>query len=216
MVHGYEYGVQYEIHLSKPLDLYDDILPICSHVRSMLEYDAYKQKIIVINSNKLSNRHYDQPLFNNYRRCLNDAHYVHFNKETYIKKLNGKEEEWKEIEDFINVSKYYRFIKHSNIKVVSVEELLVMKEMYEKMRLKCDEMDRDESIKFNELKREIEIQMLVIDQEYFNKIMELERELCNVVKLKQEELDLIKRVEMHPKLEGIISYSGLELTEGYY
>ena len=60
-----------------------------------------------------------------------------------------------------------------------------------------------------------QIQTIIVNPEYYNKIISMEQELTNI-ELTQEELDLIKAVENHPTLDGLIKFSGFNLANGYY
>ena len=65
MVHGNYYGVQYEIFLNKELDLYNDILPICIHVRKMISLEkidrnSEQYKLVIIPHEELKKRFYQK------------------------------------------------------------------------------------------------------------------------------------------------------------
>lgn len=218
MVHGNFYGIQYEIHLSKSLDLYDDILPICSQVRSMLTYDEQKQKIIVIDYKKFNKRFESKPLALKYASSLDTAAY----NKTYVNEL--PEDKVKEINEFKDVRTYSNLIKHKDsdlIKPLDPKAFLELKARYDELNIKAKEVEfwlnsnKDQYIELSKLDSIIQIQSIVADSEYLKKITNLEQELCTI-ELEQNETDLIKLIESHPKLEGIISYSGINLIQGYY
>ena len=81
MVHGNWYSVRYEIYLTKPLDLYNDILPICSSVRYMLKYvqmvkdgiDGYK--LIIIDTENLNKRFITRQIAKSYACALDTIEY---------------------------------------------------------------------------------------------------------------------------------------------
>lgn len=70
MVHGNYYGIQYEIHLTKELDFYDELLPIWMEVRARIEMtkDKYTgvHKLILIPYNDFSKILYNNKLFKSY------------------------------------------------------------------------------------------------------------------------------------------------------
>jgi len=65
----------------------------------------------------------------------------------------------------------------------------------------------DNILKLTEL---LKIQYIISDNEYYQKIIEIEKNITNI-KLTKEEL-LINTVMKHPKLEGLIEYSHFELV----
>lgn len=73
MVHGNYYGIQYEIHLTKEIDYYDDLLPIWMDVRTRI--DMYRingyYKLIVIPYVDFSEQLDNNSLFKSYIRMMN-------------------------------------------------------------------------------------------------------------------------------------------------
>jgi hypothetical protein len=179
MVHGNWYSARYEIYLTKPLDLYNDILPICSSIRYMLKYiqmgkdgiDGYK--LIIIDTDKLDKRFTTRPIANDYACALDTIEY------SYKTVTREKDPTMFEYQD---VFTYANKIKHQN----QEDNLFIP-----------------------------QIQPIIANPEYYNKIISMEQELTNI-ELTQEELDLIKAVETHPSLAGLIKFSGFNLANGYY
>ena len=71
MVHGINYGIQYAIHLNKSIDLYDDLLPICSTVRKMLTLNKENNIITILSLSELKNRFDEIPESTIYSKALN-------------------------------------------------------------------------------------------------------------------------------------------------
>ena len=222
MVHGNWYSVRYEIYLTKPLDLYNDILPICSSIRYMLKYiqmgkdgiDGYK--LIIIDTANLDKRFTTRPIANSYACALDTIEY------SYKTVTREKEPTMFEYQD---VFTYANKIKHQDSPVImSTMELDNLK-----IRLKeisgildaglCDKKSEIDvnvlQLEYNKIFKTIQIQPILVNPEYYEKIISMEQELTNI-ELTQEELDLIKAVETHPTLAGLIKFSGFNLANGYY
>ena len=223
MVHGNWYSSRYEIYLTKPLDLYNDILPICSSVRYMLKYikmkkdDVDEYKLIIIDTEKLNKRFTTRPISKSYA-CAIDTIKYDYNKQI----TREKEPTMFEYQD---VFTYANKIKHQNAPVImSTMELDDLK-----IRLKeisgildaglCDKKSEIDvnvlQLEYNKIFKTIQIQPIIANPEYYNKIISMEQELTNI-ELTQEELYLIKAVETHPSLAGLIKFSGFNLANGYY
>ena len=225
MVHGNWYSARYEIYLTKPLDLYNDILPICSSIRYMLKYiqmgkdgiDGYK--LIIIDTANLDKRFTTRPIANSYACALDTIEY------SYKTVTREKDPTMFEYQD---VFTYANKIKHQNqednlfipIKKEQLEELKIRLEeiidVSAGLRDKKSEIDVNVlQLEYNKIFKTIQIQLIIANPEYYNKIISMEQELTNI-KLTQEELDLIKAVETHPSLAGLIKFSGFNLANGYY
>ena len=59
MVHGIIRGLQYEVYLNKPLDLYDYVLPLCIKTRRMIRYDECNNKLVLISHKELNKRFHE-------------------------------------------------------------------------------------------------------------------------------------------------------------
>jgi len=218
MVHGTYYGIQYEIYL-KPniyIDFFNDLLPIWieSRTKIEIEYDKYngRCKLIIFPYNQFDKHLIKNKLF---------KQYVRENLECkYSKELT--EEEIRELL-FFNVNQYSVFIKHNlNLpeKVTNDE----FKKLVESWKIIQDErtatLSEKECIEIeterNELFYKLKYQRIMHDPEYFEKIINLEKQLIEQVNLTEQQLELVNKVISHPKLEGLIGWHGLNLVDGFY
>ena len=224
MVHGNWYSARYEIYLTKPLDLYNDILPICSSVRYMLKYvqmvkdgiDEYK--LIIIDTENLNKRFITRPIAKSYACALDTIEYS-YNDKTVTRENEPTMFEYQDVFTYANK------IKHQNSPVImSTMGLDDLKIRLKEIRDILDADGRDKksendfnalTLEYNQLFKTIQIQTIIVNPEYYNKIISMEQELTNI-ELTQEELDLIKAVENHPTLDGLIKFSGFNLANGYY
>ena len=224
MVHGNWYSARYEIYLTKPLDLYNDILPICSSVRYMLKYvqmvkdgiDEYK--LIIIDTENLNKRFITRPIAKSYACALDTIEYS-YNDKTVTRENEPTMFEYQDVFTYANK------IKHQNSPVImSTMGLDDLKIRLKEIRDILDADGRDKksendfnalTLEYNQLFKTIQIQTIIVNPEYYNKIISMGQELTNI-ELTQEELDLIKAVETHPTLDGLIKFSGFNLANGYY
>ena len=224
MVHGNWYSARYEIYLTKPLDLYNDILPICSSVRYMLKYvqmvkdgiDEYK--LIIIDTENLNKRFITRPIAKSYACALDTIEYS-YNDKTVTRENEPTMFEYQDVFTYANK------IKHQNSPVImSTMGLDDLKIRLKEIRDILDADGRDKksendfkalTLEYNQLFKTKQIQTIIVNPEYYNKIISMGQELTNI-ELTQEELDLIKAVETHPTLDGLIKFSGFNLANGYY
>lgn len=224
MVHGNWYSARYEIYLTKALDLYNDILPICSSVRYMLKYvqmvkdgiDEYK--LIIIDTENLNKRFITRPIAKSYACALDTIEYS-YNDKTVTRENEPTMFEYQDVFTYANK------IKHQNAPVImSTMELDDLKIRLKEIRDILDADGRDKksendfkalTLEYNQLFKTKQIQTIIVNPEYYNKIISMEQELTNI-ELTQEELDLIKAVKNHPTLDGLIKFSGFNLANGYY
>jgi hypothetical protein len=198
MVHGSIYGIQYEIYLSKPLDLYNDVLPMCIQARKMIQYEEKCNKLVLIPYGELYERFYSNPLARTWAQALD------------INDYKQKQNPTPEMKEFYHV-KMYSGYKHEPIEPIGTEELNSISE-------KINELEKINgwSKEIAQLYKIKNIQSIVQDQEYFNKIKSIEQSLINVV-LTPEEDKLIQMVLSNElvKSAGIIS-SGINLYFGFF
>jgi len=189
MVHGTNYGVQYIIKLNKNIDLYDDLLPICSSVRTMIKI-LPEQKICILPYSTLDKRFGE----NEYSKVL-------------VPSLNSSNN----LFICLDVYNYSKFVKdEKNLIPLSKQEILDMELMYKK--LLDDETNYKDIYKLKDL---LKIQYIISDSDYYQKIIEIEENITNIQLTKEEEL-LIEKIIKHPKLEGLIEYSHFELVSENY
>ena len=223
MVHGNWYSARYEIYLTKPLDLYNDILPICSSVRYMLKYvqmvkdgiDEYK--LIIIDTENLNKRFITRPIAKSYACAIDTIEYS-YNDKTVTRENEPTMFEYQDVFTYANK------IKHQNSPVImstmGLDDLKIrLKEIQDILYNQSDKKSENDfnalTLEYNQLFKTIQIQTIIVNPEYYNKIISMGQELTNI-ELTQEELDLIKAVETHPTLDGLIKFSGFNLANGYY
>lgn len=223
MVHGNYYGIQYEIYLTKEIDFYDDLLPIWVNARTRIEMDKYifsgKCKLIVIPYQQFNKQLLNNSLFNSYVRENDESSYSREYKTD--QELISKK--------FVMVKHYISYVKHnSNLPdPISEEEYKLLLESWQQINSKLNEnagiINGLSNKEWNELETErtdlfnrLKIQRIIHNKEYFEDIKNLEKELTDQVSLSDEQNELIKKVLTHPKLEGLISWHGLSLINGYY
>jgi hypothetical protein len=213
-------GVQYEIYLTKQLDYFNDILPICIEIRKMLKYSEVviniyesKYKIIVFGHEKFTKR---------FLKC--SPHSLKY--QTTLNKL------WKtnypitnEEKLYSNVKIYKNKIKHipENQIPIDLEKYLQIENMYQDIKKALDphtrylhytleeieQLERD-SIKLYDI---LEIQRIVQNpSKLYNHIVSVEKELTNI-ELSEEENNIIQKVLNHPTLINIIESHGFNLVE---
>jgi hypothetical protein len=218
MVHGTYFGIQYEIYL-KPniyLDFFNDLLPIWIETRTRIEieYDKYngRCKLIIIPYKVFDKQLSKSTLF---RQYIDENLSCKYSKEL-------TEEEVKELL-FFNVCQYSIFIKHNlNLpEKISNDEFKKLAESWKIIQGKktaflsekeCIEIE----IERNELFYKLKYQRIMHDTEYFQKIINLEKDITEQVNLTEQQLALINMVISHPKLEGLIGWHGLNLVDGFY
>ena len=170
MVHGNYYGVQYEIYLNKELDLYNDILPICIHVRKMISLEkvdknSEQYKLVIIPHKELDKRFYQKQ---NSRKYAEDKDLISYNHNITRKSCP---EQFK----YYDVKIYNSLIKHNKcLEPFTQEELK-----------KCE--------KEHKLRKTLDIQRIISNPVYFEEIKEIERELTDI-ELTDGEKELIKSI----------------------
>ena len=213
--------VQYEIYLTKELDYFNDILPICIEIRKMLKYSEVvvnlyesKYKIVVFSYEKLANR------FNKcsthslkYQTILNNLWKTNY-PITYEDKL------------YSDVKLYKNKIKHNSQNQIAIhpDEYINLTNTYNELNKIINTYDKylnyteKEIEKLESEKQKIfdilEIQNLIqeTNAKYYNKIKAIESELTNI-ELSEEENAMLQRVLNHPTLNNIIEYHGFNLVE---
>lgn len=221
MVHGWYYGVQYEIYLNKQIDFYDDILPICIDAREMVSLEKIKKgcndtKIVIIPYENF-NKRFDE-------RKYTSAYITSQNELSYDYKLNRKDNP--ELFKYWDVKFYGKNIKHSE------EFETYTEEMFENLEKKVEELsnkynERDYYEKYSSEERDnfdieksifrdvLNVQRIIRNKEYFEEIKDIERELTNI-ELTDKEKELINKFVNNPKLEGAIAFHGINLIDGFY
>lgn len=221
MVHGTFYGIQYEIHLTKELDFYDDLLPIWIELRAQIHPEKERQtgnnKLIVIPYGEFAQQLYNNKLFTSYIR-ENDGY-------RYDRKKNINEEEYLRSQKFVMVYLYEKYIKRmtSLPEPISKEEFTKLAKEKHKLdnlwRININmssEQWEERTQKLNEITEQIKVQRFIHDQEYFQEIKNLHKQLLEQVCFTEEQNALIKKLITHSKLTDIISWHGLTLVDGHW
>ncbi len=220
MVHGNYYGIQYEIHLTKEIDFYDDLLPIWMEVRARIEIEKDRQtgnnKLIVIPYGEFNEQLFNNKLFNSYVR-ENDGYSYNRNKDIC-------EEEYLRSQKFVMVKYYEKYIK----RMTSLPEPIT-KEEFNNLAKEKQQLDhkslwgslsqeewKEHDKRVNEIDKQLGVQRFIHDSEYFEEIKNLNKELLEQVIFTEEQSERIKKVTTNPKLEGIISWHGLTLVDGFW
>lgn len=223
MVHGNNYGIEYVIFLEKPIDYFDDFLPICIDTRKMFKLDKVRRnsdfyKLVIINDHELDKRFSQREHIQKYMRSLD---YISYN---HLKDRTTHPEEFK----YYDVKMYNKYIKYSDdiesLPVFSQTQLEQLEQKMNELTNKYNEDDYWEKYTSEERKNfDIErqllnevliIQRIIKDPDYFTEIKQIYNELTNI-ELTEEEKQTIDKVLNHPKLEGYISNHGFNLIDYY-
>ena len=216
-----QHTVQYEIYLTKQLDYFNDILPICIEIRKMLKYSEVvvnlyesKYKIVVFSHEKFTNR-FNQcsPHSLKYQITLNNLWKTNY-PITYEDKL------------YLNVKLYKNKIKHNPQNQIAIDP-----DEYNKLTNIFNELNKitgayDKYLTYTEKEIEklesekqkifdiLEIQNLIQESnsKYYNKVKAIETELTNI-ELSEEENNILQKVLNHPTLNNIIEFHGFNLVE---
>jgi hypothetical protein len=216
MVHGNYYGIQYEVFLSKEIDFYDDLLPIWIETRARIEMkkdgEAGIYKLIVIPYDEIDKQLHKNALFSSYVRENDECLY----KKQYEECLRTKK--------FAMVGQYEKMIRHNtNLpEPITREEFNQLSIQMQKLQHKglygnlSQEEWREHDRKYTEIYNQLQVQRIIHDPEYFQEIKDLHTQLLDQVSFDDEQIERIKKVISHPKLEGIISWRGLRLVDGFW
>lgn len=125
---------------------------------------------------------------------------------------------------------FEQFIRHNThlpepITKDELNHLSVEKQKLEREILNCKKENgekfskdqRGEHIgRINEIYDQLKIQIIIHDPEYFEEIKRLHTQLLEQASFDDEQRERIQLVISHPKLDGIISWHGLSLVDGYW
>jgi hypothetical protein len=216
MVHGNYYGIQYEVFLTKEIDFYNDLLPIWMEVRARIEIQKDKQtdnyKLIVIPYREIHQQTYDSSLFRSYVRENDETKMI-------------QNEEYLRTQKFVMVRQYEKIIRHNtNLpEPITKEEFNQLSIQMQELESNCSwsgnlsqEEWREHDIKRNDIFSQIQVQRIIHDPKYFEEIKSLHAQILEQVTFTEEQRELIQKVVSHPKLDGIISWHGLTLVDGFW
>jgi hypothetical protein len=217
MVHGDYFGINYIIHLTKTIDLFNDLLPICITNRHMLK---------IINPTKISifrPTNFDKRLNSKVMYSFMSSFYELQNKCYSETNLLKTRQLFSDLYVYHDVFIYSTIIKGRNIQMISNEELDVIKIRYNELEHIINNNtyeygSSEYKLSFNELKvlrNTIEIQTIINNEEYLQKIKDIEEKITNI-QLTDEEIMLIKNIESHPTINEIIETSGFEIIQEYH
>ena len=214
MVHGDYYGINYIIYLTKPIDLFNDLLPICISNRHMLTLIT-PTKINIFNSHIFDKRLNAKEMSSLFY-SFSELQYQ--NKQ--CRNLLKNRQLFPNLYLYYDVFIYSTLIKGIPINAILNDELDVMKTRYNELEnmLNNDTYDINNKSFFEELKllhKTIEIQTIICDKEYLQKIINIEGKITNNI-LTDEETMLIRSIEFHPTINKIIEKSGFEIIKEYY
>ena len=217
MVHGDYFGINYIIHLTKPIDLFNDLLPICISNRHMLTL-INPTKISIFTSTMFNKR-----LNSKEMSSFISAFYELRNKCYAQTNLLKNRQLFPDLYVYYDVLQYSTIIKGRSIEMISNDEFDVIKTRYNEL----ENMMNDDTLKygsyehklfFDELKslrKTIEIQTIICNKEYLQKIKDMEEKITNI-SLTDEEDMLIKSIESHAEINNIIEISGFEIIKECY
>lgn len=221
MVHGNYYGIQYEIHLTKKIDFYNDLLPIWTDVRSRIEMEPDRAtgqlKLIVIPYKEFDRQLYINELFRSYVRENDEYKYSCNDK--------FRNEEYLRSKKFIMVKFYEKIIKHEAIlpEPITKEEFNELAKEMENLDKKSwsdehlsPEEWKEHHKRYSEVNGILRFQRIIHDPEYFEEIKSLNKQLLEQVVLSDKQGECVQKVLKHPNLEGIINWHGLTLVDGFW
>jgi hypothetical protein len=215
MVHGNYYGIQYEVHLTKQIDFYNILLPIWMEVRERIEMERNKNnyKLIIIHYGEFNRQLSKEPLFISYIKENNSSSYT----------TPKQTEEYLRNNKLAIVRQYEKLIRHNNNLPEPITKEEYKKITYEMLELKLNSFDRNMSQeessefsrKYDEIFNQLQVQRIIHDSEYFGEIKDLHTKILELINLDHKQMELIQKVISHPNLEGIISWHGLSLVDGF-
>lgn len=195
MVHGTGYSIKYQIVLTKPLDLYDHVLPICIELRSMLELDPLDPtKLTVLGSQALSSRFRSNYLA---QKFVSDP----------------------------DVQIYSELIASQIVsdQVLEPAQLEPIKKIYSKLKEESEEpefwsgnpISVQKRLDKEKARQIIMSQDLISDQVRYSHAQNLYNQICQI-ELTNQEKELIEQVKSHPAINPIIKCCGYSIIKSYY
>jgi hypothetical protein len=212
MVHGNYVGVNYVIYLTRPIDQYDDLLPICISARKMMTFHKNDPTKICVFGYETFNKQFQKSVESQkITKAILELSYSRIDM--------SQRKEYPELFLYNDVYVYSEKIKGKNVIVVTKEIYLEMDERLDFLlvKLKNDELIiEDETGELSNLKKELTIQNIIYDTEYLQKVIDIEKKVIDEIEFTSEQKEIIEIIRNHPKLEGLIQKIGLEITTGTY
>lgn len=222
MVHGTNYGIQYEIHLTRDIDFYDELLPIWSATRTRIEMEKNKDdgtcKLTVIPHTEFIKQLYYNAKFLSYTTgiekvisetddVLRRAALDYFLVRVYENSVrhNANLPEPMSFAEYNTLIDKYRSLRTNLRNDVRYCDKIMSKEEWEAL---CEDHDK--------IANELQIQQVIHDKIRFEKIKALHNELFEQISLNDEQNSRIQNVLSHPTLQDIIKWQGFTLVEKHY
>jgi hypothetical protein len=210
MVHGYIFGVQYEIHLDINLDYFDDLLPICSSIRHMIELKncdkTGKSYLILFDMEDFMTRFRNTCLYGQYSENMYAAVY-----HDYDDKSPQKINVIKKYEDVLNWS----MIRKEGAPIpdaISVEELAELNRQISRLE---ESYSKEDMKKREEYFKMLRYQRIISNAEHFSEIRDIEEKLTNIALLPHE-TELLNDILKHPSIKNHVTHHGIYLTKPKY
>jgi len=206
-MHGTYYGVQYVLTLSKVLDYYDDVLPLCSQHRTMFDLvnvdkEAGTCQLRILFYSALDDRFLANPRASMLMSSFDIAYNFNMNREIYF-------EEFK----YQDVMTFAKHIKHKNQTKCTKEEFQVELEFHNNLHKDDDVCDNIRE--YAKRSKHFEIQRIIVDAAYFQEIMILEEKLTEI-ELSEAEQALVDAVKNDACIRTLVVDAGIDLTSGFY
>jgi hypothetical protein len=228
MVHGNACGLQYEIHLTKPLDFFQDVIPIWTATRTRIEYKEYDGKFVLIvlsphqleirSSNLHLIREYFSGIFEPIERMMPSSELRAIAGEL------GGAFKWHDVKLYkthlkhnANMKPFREFIKELHKKPNHPKAICENRyyELLNQARFGWHSITMEEHEELNLLTHEINIHRLLSNSTYFEEIVELEKQLTTI-DLTDKEEKLIAMILNHPTIEELVKWHGISLVEWWY
>ena len=177
----YKFGIQYEIIISKPLDIYFDILKINRDTGIKIKFVTKDNlhKIIIVPYICFESQIFENTKFKNYINEVKNV--LHSNICDNIS--NNILEDLKNLKYYMTFF-YSKYIKHNNIPKTNNDKENIL-----------------ENIKYK----------IFENDDYLYEIKCIESDLLNIVSLNESQKVMIEKISKHPKIKNIILYNGMNL-----
>jgi len=206
MVHGNYYSVEYYIYLSKPLDYFDDILPICSDIRYLFEGMYSNNGLKIFDYQKFSSRFLKSDVRGEYIKSCDKISYE--NLKDRVK--------YAELFKYFDVKIYNKNkydIESGIIKKIDIEEFYKLEKRFRELYIityTSNDYSQELYKEMNEISKILDIQRIIIDDKYHEEIKMLESQIVDI-ELLDDEKEMLNKILNHPKLKGLIVKHGFEL-----
>ena len=217
MVHGDYFGINYIIHLTKPIDLFNDLLPICTSNRHMLTL-INPTKISIFTPTRFDKRLNSKEI-SSFISAFYELQNTCYANTNYIR----TRQLFPDLFLYYDVLLYSTMIKGRTIEMISNEELDIMKTRYNELEIMLNNDTYNYgsyeyklfSDELKLLRKTIEFQNIICNKEYLQKIIDTEEKIINI-SLTDEEDILIKSIESNAVIKDFIEISGFEIIKECY